>query len=62
MSVLVFLNKNKYVEWHNMAIYSVKVEKWKKLLGARGQMKTTKFVLKLTLKLHTFSTRKIVQS
>jgi len=44
MSVLVFLHKSKYTEWHNMAIYSTEVEKRnliKKSPGARGQMKTT---------------------
>ena len=29
MSVLVFLYKSKYVEWHKVVLYSLKVEKWK---------------------------------
>ena len=62
MSVLVFLHKNEYVEWHKVVIYIVEVEKWKlikKLPGTCGQMKTTKLLLELTLKHHTFSMRKI---
>ena len=67
MSVLVFLHKKEHVEWHNVAIYSVQVKKSKANQEIVGHMwtdktSTTKLVIKLSLKLHTFSTRNISQS
>ena len=43
MSVLVFLHKNEYVEWQNVWVYSLEVEKSKanqKIAGHAGTKKT----------------------